>query len=541
MNLFSWTSWMRQHARILLEAVGAEIASALLTVLAAWECANILNRLFLSSFHSIKETAPDFLVLFLALVIKALSNQYRQKKCLLLAKNMLYACRQHLHRHILCQPIKQAGTLPVLAIETIDALAPMLTHVLPELLSLLIVLPVVLLAAVMTDGLSALLFLATLPIAPFLLYLTGQVTQNASRREWHHLEELSAGFRILLSGMPVLKRFRQVQAQRLQLKQFSEAFAHSSLQVLRLAFLSSFVLELITTLSIAIIAVSIGLRLLAGRIDFQHAFFILLLAPEFYQPLRQIAAAFHSVMTAVTAKKRLQQEEIFQPAELQSPLPAEFRQKAAPASISIRSLSWHYPSAQTDLFQGLSAEIPAGKITVITGPSGTGKTTLLKLIAGLFPTCSTMICRTGGTGVSYVPQAPHLFAASLADNLTLFHSAPKEALWHALRMASLDSWAKSLPNGMNTQLGDGGQTISRGQRQRLGLARSFLQDQPLLLLDEPTAGLDMETEQQVLQSLCAFHRGRTIVIATHRPAVIALSDHQIHLEPPEDLPYDHHH
>lgn len=178
----------------------------------------------------------------------------------------------------------------------------MLTRVLPELLSLLIVLPVILLAAAMTDGLSALLFLATLPIAPFLLYLTGQVTQNASRREWHHLEELSAGFRILLSGMPVLKRFRQEQAQRLQLKQFSEAFAQSSLQVLRLAFLSSFVLELITTLSIAIIAVSIGLRLLAGRIDFQHAFFILLLTPEFYQPLRQIAAAFHSVMTAVTAK-----------------------------------------------------------------------------------------------------------------------------------------------------------------------------------------------------------------------------------------------
>lgn len=151
-----------------------------------------------------------------------------------------------------------------------------------------------------------------------------------------------------------------------------------------------------------------------------------------------------------------------------------------------------------------------------------------------------MICRTGGNGVSYVPQTPHLFAASLADNLTLFHSAPKGPLRHALRMALLDRWAKSLPNGMDTQLGDGSQPLSRGQRQRLGLARAFLQDRPLLLLDEPTAGLDRETEQQVLQSLCAFHRGRTIVIATHRPAVIALADHQIHLEPPEDLPYDHH-
>ena len=305
----------------------------------------------------------------------------------------------------------------------------------------------------------------------------------------------------------------------------SRDFSAASLQVLQTAFISSFALELITTLSIAIVAVSIGFRLLGGGLEFEPAFFLLLITPLYYQPLRQAGASFHAAMEARTAEKKLEKYLADLPE-----LAGHKGQLQIPPALRISHLSLGYEGRQQPVFKGLSLAIPAGCQALLTGPSGCGKSTLLKAMAGLsLPLTGEVLLNDSDVLkldpvsrqkiISYLPQEPKIFSGTLAENLALFQDVPKERMMQALRLASLESWHKSLPEGLATRLGAEGISLSQGERKRLGLARLILQNRPLVLLDEPTNGLDSQTEAAVIRALEAFSHRRTLLIVSHRPAL----------------------
>lgn len=526
-----------------------ELFSSLLLLLAARQIAVLIGGIFRESFLSLSTAAPVLLALFL---IRSLQALLHYKKAALIGKlssRLCRDCRLKLHQQLAFQPSSQ-GNISLLAIETITAFAVLLKKVMPIFLSLLVRTPVLFAAALALDTLTALLFLFTLPIAPFLLYLIGKKVKTASTQEYHQLEQVSLAFQEKLRGMLTLRLFRQEQTQRRHFRTLSQAFSASALCVLQTAFLSSFALELITTLSIAIIAVSTGFRLIDGTLAFFPAFFLLLIAPVFYLPFRQSGAAFHSLLEAHTAWQALRQYGLSGFNETkQTVRKGRLDKVQIPPAIHIQKLCWQYPPSATLLFQNFSAQFPAGKITVIQGVSGSGKTTLLQLLAGLLcpksgtislnkQTLHTMTAESKQKLIAYVPQEPHVFAATLSQNVSLFQPVPEERIRQALRLASLKSWYTALPQGLATQLGAGGLPVSEGQRKRLGLARALLQNRPVTLLDEPTAGMELPLEQKICQALTAFSHHRTLVIVSHRPAIQAIADYILTLAPQEVLCYD---
>ena len=439
-------------------------------------------------------------------------------------------CRQKIHAEALCKGTSNAqpAHLSTLAVEMCQALDEYFTVVLPECVQIILVLPIMLFAALALDPWTALLYAITLPLAPFLLYLIGHLTKERNEQQWQKLQELSQGFQELLSGMISLKLAKQSRAQAHYLTRLSQGFTETSLKVLQLAFASSFMLELLTTLAIAIVAVSIGLRLLNGMLDFPTAFFLLLITPLFYQPVRQGGACFHALIKAKTAEQQLKDFLKEKPAAT-----GTHSQLQIPPAIFVKNLSFTYSGYSRPVLKNLTLAFPAGQATALTGPSGCGKSTLLQIMAGFYLPSN----ETGGIYletadihkldmasrnklISYLPQEPYIFSATVSENVSLFQEVPPARIEQALRLASLEKWFQRLPHGLETKIGAGGLPLSHGEQKCLGLARIILQNRPVVLLDEPTAGLDEETEKSVLKALDAFCWQRTLVIVTHRPAVL---------------------
>lgn len=528
-----------------------ETGRALLIAAAAFWAAIVVDDVFLQEMAPSETVpvllmaAPALLVLFLVLIFLYLLGfllNYQQHELSYRARSLV---REKLHEKILSSiGIKeQAGgesiqmnNLMPLALEQVDALDLWFTKVLPVIFGLAINLPILLIISAGTDPMSGLLMLITLPIAPFLLYLIGRVSRDASKKEWQKLTELSAGLAELLHTLPTVKLFRQERRLTETVASLSENFAQSALRVLQITFVSAFALELITTLSIAIVAVSIGLRLLYGQLTFFTAFFVLLVLPEFYQPLRQAGTAFHGGMTAYTAETSLVEFLHSKEVKAEANPPNGLTQEMG--VIIGQHISFGYGAGSLPILQDKSFVVPAQQITVIRGSSGSGKTTLLRLCGGLLsPTKG--ILRRPRIPLSYVPQEPHLFNGTLAENITLVfapdsYSAEEQAkIRQALEKVQLLAWAEQLPQGLMTLLGEGGQNLSQGQRKRLGLARAIYQQRDLILLDEPTAALDSATRAEIIKVLLDLAQGRTLLLVSHDEDLLNLADNIILLEPVE--------
>ena len=532
---------LHSQRRSLSIRVVVELLHGGLTILAAWNTAAIVNTVFLGH-GGLAETASELLMLFLCIFAMALLRLPKSRIEAQLSDDLRLYCRRALHRELLAHGQNGAGVL-TLTLERVDALDPWFRTLLPTMIAGVVIIPLVLLVTAVVDPLSALLFLVTLPIAPFLLYLIGKATRRASERQWDEMRTLTDGFGDLVRAAATLKIFRRVDAEGHHLAQMSHAFSEASLAVLRLAFVSSFALELITTLSIALIAVSIGLRLMDGGMTFHAAFFVLILAPQFYQPLREGGIAFHAAMDAATAEKALAPYLDAPPS-----ITGTHDQILAPPSVRTEALTYRYPLTDEAVLTDLTLSFPAGKSTVIAGDSGSGKSTLLLLLAGQRPPSDGMIMLADGAGtahsydlarlteetrtalITYVPQEPHIFGASLAENVTLWmRDAADAEITAALEAAALGDFLRALPDGLHTRLGMGGHPLSAGERHRLGLARALFQDRPIVLLDEVTAGLDEETERCVIDALTAFSHHRTMILTAHRPALIAWADQVVTL------------
>ena len=425
--------------------------------------------------------------------------------------------RRKIHAQLFNREIA-SGELLTLIFDTVQALDEFFLKVAPQFASAIIFLPIFLICAAFVDWLTATILLVTLPIAPVLLWLIGKATADRNARAWAELQRLNGDFRELLTAITTLKMFGRIDAGATKIHAASEKSSAATLDVLKLAFVSSFALELITTLSIALVAVTLGLRLVAGGVDFQAALFLLLIAPEIFLPIRKFGVAFHVMISARSSLERL--KNFLHVAEVNG---GSVGKILVPPSIALVDVSFVYPKKKLPVLRGLNLKFAAGKTTALTGESGAGKSTVLKLLAGLLePTTGEIFWNDVPTSriekfsrlskVSYAPQAPHLFDATLRDNFTMFETLD-------------DAKLKKFLSALNLPLDlDAAQKLSRGQLQRLGLIRALLKDTPIILLDEPTVGLDEVTERKVLALIKECSPRRTIVIATHRLPVIEFAD-----------------
>lgn len=444
------------------------------------------------------------------------------KKILKLSAKFQNAVRKNLHTEIFNKEIS-SGELLTLTFETVQTLDEFFFKVLPNVFSVVILLPLFLLSAALTDWITTIILLVTLPISPLILYLVGKATAEKNSRAWAELQSLNSQFKEILAAITTLKMFNRIDAAAEKLKSTSEKSSAATLEVLKLAFVSSFALELITTLSIALVAVTLGLRLISGGVEFEAALFLLLITPEFFAPLRKLGVMFHVVISAKISIERLQKFLEVKPEKVSS-----IEKLRLPPEIFLKNVSYTYPQKKLPVLENLTLSIPAGKITAITGESGAGKSTLLKLLAGLIlPTsgeiffnelpASKIQRESLFSKLAYMPQAPKLFDATLAENFSMFGQLETSELEKFLAAVNLNLDLNSTKK------------ISRGQLQRLGLIRALLKNSSLIILDEPTAGLDFETEEKVLALLKKISSRRTVIIATHRQAVINFAENVIEL------------
>jgi ATP-binding cassette, subfamily C, bacterial CydD len=389
------------------------------------------------------------------------------------------------------------------------------------------------------DWVSGLVLVLTAPLIPVFMIFLGKDAVEANQRQWRRLARLSARFLDTLSGLTTIKLFNASRREAEMVARVSEAYRQSTMQVLRIAFLSSVALEFLSTVSIAIVAVLIGFNLLYGKIHFQPAFFVLLLAPEFYLPLRTLGTHYHARMEAIGAAERI--EQIF---ALPKPQRAEGVQALATASgygIRFEDVSFAYGEGRPAL-EGLSFTAESGCITALVGPSGAGKSTVLNLLLGFAHAdagsiwinrqrLETIEAASWLANVAWVPQRAHVFVGSVLDNLLIARpDATRERVREAAVQAGADAFIEALPRGYDTLLGERGAGLSGGQIQRLALARAFLRDAPVVLLDEPTAHLDAQNQIQIHAALQRLAQGRTVLVVAHRPATAHLADKIVVLE-----------
>jgi len=431
-----------------------------------------------------------------------------------------------------------SADLAILATRGLDALDGYFGRYLPQLV-LAVSMPVAIVAVMLgADWVSAVIVAVTVPLVPVFMALIGLVTRDRTDRQLVALQRLGGHFLDVVAGLPTLQVFGRARAQALAIREVSDRYRTRTMAALRLAFLSSLVLELVATLSVALVAVAIGLRLSAGHLDLRTALFVLVLAPEAYLPLRQLGASFHESSEGLSAAAQA-----FEVIDRPSPHPRSGEPAPDPSRVPLQidGLSVVYPGRPTPALSGASLRIDPGEVVALTGPSGCGKSTLLAALLGLVAPASGSI-HVGGrdlagvdaeqwrSKIAWIPQRPRLFAASIADNVRLGRpEATAEELGGALEEAGLGSVVARLPEGLETRLGDGGFGLSAGERRRLALARAVLRDAPLLLLDEPTADLDGETEDLVLSALRRLSESRTVLMVAHRPALVAIADRVVRL------------
>jgi ATP-binding cassette subfamily C protein CydCD len=430
---------------------------------------------------------------------------------------------------------QRTGSLVALATRGVDALDDYFARYLPQL-GLAVVVPVAVLARIVTeDWVSAAIIVGTLPLIPLFMILIGWATQSQMDRQWRLLSRLSGHFLDVVAGLPTLKVFGRAKAQAESIKRITGEYRQATMRTLRIAFLSSFALELLATISVALVAVEIGMRLVHGHMDLYIGLVILVLAPEAYLPLRQVGAQYHAAAEGLAAAA-----EIF--AVLETPVPASGGRRVPDGEIAFEGVTVRHPGRSSDAVSDVSLTVEPGETVALVGPSGAGKSTLLNVLLGFVAPAAGRV-RVGGVDlasadleewrsrIAWVPQRPHLYAGTIAENVRLARPDADDAeVRGALADAGALEFVDALPAGAGTVLGEDGAGLSAGQRQRLALARAFLADRPVLLLDEPTASLDGATEAEIVQTVRRLAVGRTALLVVHRPALLELADRVVRLD-----------
>ncbi|GAA0922809.1 hypothetical protein GCM10009554_00610 [Kribbella koreensis] len=420
---------------------------------------------------------------------------------------------------------ERSSALTTLLTKGLDDLDPYFARYLPQLV-LAATVPAGVVGWMATgDLIAAGTVVVTLPLIPVFMALVGWATQAHSRRRQHALAVLAHHFSDVVAGLPTLKLFGRAKGQVRAVREVTDRHRVASMKSLRLAFLSSFVLELLASISVALVAVGVGLRLIDGKLGLETALLVLILAPEAYLPLRQVGAHFHASADGVAAS-----EEVFR--VLETPLPERGERTDVPdlrvTPLHLHDVTVRYPGRDEPALDGFDLDLWPGEVVALAGPSGAGKSTVLAAVLGFVLPERGMVIAGGSAAdeftpehwrrqFAWVPQRPGLRTGTIADNIRLGHPDATDA--DVLR-ALADAGAAEL--APTQQVGESGQLLSGGQRRRVALARALVTEAPVLLLDEPTAGLDAEAEAEVVSHL--RRSGRTVLLVAHRPALLAAAD-----------------
>ncbi|MBM7413555.1 MULTISPECIES: thiol reductant ABC exporter subunit CydD [Nocardiaceae] len=423
----------------------------------------------------------------------------------------------------------------------LDGLAPYLTDYVPALVLAATVTPIATLVIAFVDPLSAVIVAVTLPTIPVFMVLIGLMTRGRSRRTLDAMTRLSSQLMDLLAGIPTLRALGRQDGPAARVGELGDEHRRRTMAALRVAFLSSMVLELLATLGVALVAVSIGLRLVYGDMELAPGIIALILAPEVYLPLRALGAAFHASEDGAEAAGRafalLESAESQAPRDERTAAPPTGPVTVVLTNLSVRGRDGWAP-------RHLDAAFRPGRVTVLTGANGTGKSTVLASVLGLVDPDEGSISLVGSDGVrvdlstvdldqwwrrvTWLPQRPAIVVGTVADNLDL---GARGDVAEAARATGFSSVLASLPRGAATMLGAGGVGLSVGEAHRLALTRTLAATESVVLLDEPTAHLDPESAGRVLRSLrAAADGGRTVVIVGHTPEVLAAADAVVHVD-----------
>jgi thiol reductant ABC exporter CydD subunit len=525
------------------------VLGGLLVVVQAWLLASTISAVFLGG-ADLRVVAPLLLGLVAAAALRAGAAWAQEVLAQGFSGRVRLAVRDRLSRRLLALGPRFAsgertGELANTLVGGVDALDPYLAQYLPQARLAVLVPLLVLAAAAWADPLSALVLLLTYPLAPLFTWLVGGAAREQTRRQWVTLSRLAARFLDAVQGLPTLRAFSREADEAEAIAGASERHRALTMGVLRIAFVSALVLEALATLGTAVVAVEVGLRLLYARLELREALFVLLLAPEFYRPLRALGAAFHAGMAGKEAAAR-----IAEVLEAEGPLaapgvvaqegPAGEDRPAPPAqgppAILFEGVRFAYGPGRPPALENFDLSLPAGVTVALLGPSGAGKTTATQLLLRFLEPDAGAISVDGAPlaglspeawrrRVAWVPQRPRLFHGTLRDNVLLARpeASPAELATVAAR-AGLDPVLAALPRGWETPVGEGGERLSGGQAQRVALARAFLKDAPVLVLDEPTAQLDPESEAAIADAIEVLRRGRTVLLVAHRLASVARAD-----------------
>ena len=533
--------------RYLVVAVAIGVATALLAVAQSWLLADAVDGAFLRH-RTLADLRVPVAALAVVVVGRALLGWGTERAAFRTSARAKSQLRGALVERVATLGPNgiargRTGALAIVATRGVDALDAYFSRYLPQVF-LSVIVPVTVIAVVAgADWISAVIIAVTVPLIPVFMALIGTATRERTERQLRTLQRLAGHFLDVVAGLPTLKVFGRAKAQAEAIRQITDRYRRTTMANLRVAFLSSLVLELLATVSVALVAVAVGLRLLGGHLPFRTALFVLVLAPEAYLPLRLLGANFHA-----SAEGMKVADQVFE--VLERPVPARGTRTDVPdpatVPLAVRDLTVTYAGRRRRALDGLSLDVAPGEVLAVTGASGCGKSTLLAVLLGLLVPDGGEV-RIGDvplaeldpdawrSRIAWVPQRPHLFSASVAENVRLGRpGAGDDEVWQALADAGLDGVVGALPDGLATRLGERGAGLSGGERQRVALARAFLRDAPLLLLDEPTAGLDAATEEGILRTIRTMVQRRSVVLVAHRPSLLSIADRVVHLEAPAD-------
>lgn len=548
------------------------ISGGVLAIAQAWYFTRIVNCVFLEQqgFH---QAIPLLLTLLILILIRALVAWGYEVSGSAIAKPIKCFLRVSLYQRIIDKgPMflnqESTGELVNTAIEGVEALDKYFSQYIPQIVLAGIIPLIYLIFIVPVDWVSGLVMLLTAPLIPIFMALIGNKAQDLTRRQWISLSRMSAYFLDVLQGLPTLKSLGRSREQVGIIFRVSQQYTQTTMSVLRIAFLSAMTLELVATLSTAVVAVQLGLRLLYGWISFEQALFILALAPEYYLPLRMLGIRFHAGMAGVEAGKRIFQwldEENSNPKESRSNRLAseksntritqgQVRRHLLPLSVDQIRENWkslptiYFKDVRFDYepgkaaIDGVNLLIQPGENIALVGPSGAGKSTLTALLMGFLQpvrgaiyvgeiNLSQIPIESWRDYIAWVPQKPYLFYNSIAANIRLANpEANQDEVIEAARFAHADEFIRALPQDYDTMIGERGVRLSAGQAQRIALARAFLKDAPLLMLDEGTAHLDSDTASHVQESIQQLASGRTVIIIAHRLTTVMQADRIVVLD-----------
>ncbi len=433
----------------------------------------------------------------------------------------------------------QSAEVATTAVSGVDALETAFARYLPQVFLAAAVPIAVLVLVAVIDPLSAGIMLLTLPLVPVFMWLIGRATAKHTRERWQALALLATHFSDVVRGLPTLRAFNRGEAQTERIEEVSDEYRRAAMGTLRIAFLSGAVLELAATIGVALIAVTVGVRLVDGDVGFETALTVLVLAPELYLPLRNLATQYHASADGLAVSERLLGL-IEQPPAVTAG--AGLAPSPRGAAIRLEDVSFAYPAREVPVLESVDFELEPGETVALVGESGGGKSTAASLLLRLCePTAGRVT--VGGVDlagcdaaawraqVAWVPQDPTLFRGTVADNIRLGDpAATDERVRVAAERAGADAFIQRLPGGYGEVVGEGGRGLSAGERQRIALARAFLRDAPLVILDEPTANLDPVNAELVGEAVERLRTGRTVLLIAHSAELAARADRIVRLE-----------